>query len=186
MSPIAIGLLAITMSLDAFVAALGRGASMRSICLFTALRMGLVFGLVEAITPLIGWGLGVAASQYVQIFDHWIAFGLLVAVGLRMVLQGLSAPEADKAAPAKGWALLFTAIGTSIDAMAVGVSLAFLEVNILIIALAIGAATMTLGTIGALAGSLVGNRFGKLAEIAGGTFLMLMGAKILLEHLAFL
>lgn len=170
------------MSLDAFVAALGRGASQSRVCWGMALRMGLLFGTIEAITPLLGWTLGVLASQYVQIFDHWIAFGLLSAVGFRMILQSFQSPD-EEPAPATFWILLATAIGTSIDAMAVGVSLAFLEVNILVIALAIGVATMTLGTLGTVVGGFVGQRFGKIAEGIGGLILICMGGMILYDHL---
>ena len=183
MSPISIGILAVSMSADAFVASLGRGAAGGSRPGFAqALRTGAVFGAVEAVTPLIGWLLGVAASQYVAAVDHWIAFVLLGAVGLRMVLQAMGRHEDEVASPST-WALLATAIGTSIDAMVVGMSLAFLEVNIFIIALAIGAATMALSTTGILAGRFLGRALGQLVEICGGIALIGLGTMILVEHL---
>ncbi|WP_312526965.1 manganese efflux pump MntP family protein [Paracoccus sp. (in: a-proteobacteria)] len=184
MSPIAIGFLAVSMSVDAFVASLGQGATAKRPNFSHALRTGVLFGVIEALTPLIGWALGVAASQYVQAFDHWIAFTLLGAVGLRMVLQALRAHDDAPQGRGSLWALIATAIGTSIDAMVVGVSLAFLDVNILLIALAIGLATMTMSTTGVLAGRFLGNRLGRIVEVFGGLALIVFGTTILIEHLS--
>ncbi|MDN3711997.1 manganese efflux pump MntP family protein [Paracoccus cavernae] len=184
MSPIAIGVLAVGMSVDAFIASLGRGASGSRPSFALALRTGAVFGIIEALTPLLGWTLGVAASRYVEAFDHWIAFTLLAAVGLRMVMQALRRPEDETPAPASFWMLVATAVGTSIDAMVVGVSLAFLEVNIVIIALAIGLATMAMSTTGMLAGRFLGSRLGRIVEILGGLALVAFGTTILIEHLS--
>lgn len=183
MTPITIGILAVSMSVDAFVACLGKGAAQSRAGLGQALRTGAIFGAVEAITPLIGWGAGVAANRYVEAVDHWIAFALLTAVGLHMLFQALSRDTEAAPAPSTLWRTLLTAIGTSIDAMAVGVSLAFLQVNILWIALAIGVTTMTLSTSGLLAGRLLGRRFGRIAEMFGGAALIGLGGSILLRHL---
>lgn len=184
MSPVSIGVLAISMSVDAFIASLGRGAVARRPSFGRALRTGAIFGMVEALTPLIGWALGVAASQYVDRVDHWIAFVLLSGVGLHMLLQALKPREdsVPKAADAL-WTTLATAIGTSIDAMAVGVSLAFLDVNILLIAVAIGFTTMVMSSTGILAGRFLGHRFGRIIEVFGGTALITLGSVILYEHL---
>lgn len=185
MSPISIGVLAVSMSIDAFIASVGRGAATRRRpSLGNALRTGAVFGLVEAITPLLGWALGLAASRYVEAIDHWIAFGLLGAVGSHMALAALNRNEEAPAPVASGWRLIAVAVGTSIDAMAVGVSLAFLDVNILVIAAAIGVATMVMSATGMLAGRMIGRRFGRIAEVAGGIALVILGAMILYEHLA--
>lgn len=184
MSPITIGFLAVSMSVDAFIASLGRGAGAARPSFAMALRTGAVFGAIEAVTPLLGWALGVAASRYVEAFDHWIAFTLLAAVGLRMVIEALRRPENEAAPSASLWALVATAIGTSIDAMVVGVSLAFLEVNIVIIALAIGLATMAMSTTGMMAGRFLGSRLGRIVEILGGLALVALGTTILIEHLA--
>ncbi|MCO6048806.1 manganese efflux pump MntP family protein [Mesorhizobium sp. RP14(2022)] len=185
MSPIAIGVLAIGMSIDALIASLGRGASARRPSWSEALRTGLVFGVVETLTPLIGWLLGVAASQYVQSVDHWIAFLLLGGVGGRMFYHAFHRGPEDEHAPVNRslMTLLATAVGTSIDAMAVGVSLAFLEVNIVVIAIAIGCATTLMSTGGMLAGRMLGSRFGRFAEMFGGVALVALGASILVEHL---
>lgn len=185
MSPSSIVLLAFGMSIDALIAAAGRGVTIRRPGLAESLRTGLVFGVVEAVTPLVGWALGVAASAYVAQVDHWVAFGLLSAVGLRMIYHAAQRDPDEPPSPAqRSFAvLLATAVGTSLDAMAVGVSLAFLDVNILVIAAAIGAATTLMSTGGMLAGHLLGARFGRYAEIAGGLALVAIGTTILVEHL---
>ena len=183
MSPVSIGILAVSMSVDAFIEALGKGAGGHRVSYRRALQTGAIFGLVEAITPLIGWAAGAAASSYVAAVDHWIAFGLLTAVGLRMVLHAF-ARQADEAPKEQSlWGLVATAIGTSIDAMAVGVSLAFVEANIFVIAAAIGLTTMIMSASGILAGRYLGRSFGRCAEGLGGAALMVMGAAILLQHL---
>lgn len=187
MSPAAIAILAVGMSIDAFIASIGRGARLRRTRLVEALRTGLVFGAIETLTPVIGWTLGLAASRHVAAIDHWIAFLLLAFVGGRMVVHAMRAPSTEAettAQPERGLAtLLATAIGTSIDAMAVGVSLAFLEVNIVIVAAAIGLATFLMSTGGMLMGRFVGARFGRWAEISGGLALIGLGLSILHTHL---
>lgn len=184
MSAITIGILAVSMSIDAFIASLGRGADAKRACLRRALQTGMVFGAIETLTPLIGWVLGMAAAQYIALFDHWIAFGLLGAVGLRMILQAVDRKPEDQPRPASSWGLIATAVGTSIDAMAVGVSLAFLDVNILLIALTIGLATTLMSTAGFMAGRILGSRFGRVAEVLGGLALIGLGGTILFQHLS--
>lgn len=182
-------ILSLSMSADAFAAAIARGAVHRP-SLPQALRQGVVFGAIEALTPLIGFGLGILASGLVEAIDHWIAFGLLGAVGAKMAWEGLKGPaptdesETDTSASTRRgmWGLIATAVGTSIDAGAVGVGLALLGENIWIIAAAIGATTFALATLGLLIGKVVGARFGKAVELIGGVALMLLGLKILLEH----
>jgi putative Mn2+ efflux pump MntP len=184
MSPLAIAILAVGMSVDALIASIGRGAGAARPSWADALKTGAVFGAVETLTPLLGWLMGVVASQYVQEIDHWIAFVLLGGVGGRMALHAFQRDaEAPAAANRSLATLLATAVGTSIDAMAVGVSLAFLQVNIVVIALAIGAATTLMSTGGILAGRFLGARFGRYAEIAGGLALIGLGASILHDHL---
>lgn len=183
MSPAAIVILAVGMSIDAFIASIGRGARLHQTRLVEALRTGLVFGAIETLTPVIGWTLGLAASRYVAAVDHWIAFLLLAFVGGRMIVHAMRAPSTE-AQPERGLVtLLATAVGTSIDAMAVGVSLAFLEVNIVVVAAAIGLATFLMSTGGMLMGRFVGARFGAYAEIAGGLALIGLGLSILHTHL---
>ncbi|MGE8224976.1 MAG: manganese efflux pump MntP family protein [Stenotrophomonas sp.] len=192
MSPISILLIGFAMSTDAFAAAVGKGAAMRKPRLLDALRAGVIFGVIEAITPIIGWLLGRAASQYVQAFDHWIAFGLLGVLGAHMIIAGLKPDdetEADNDGEDAGeqhksfWTLAVTGFATSIDAMAIGVGLAFLDVHIGVVALVIGLCTMIMVTIGIMLGRALGAVVGKRAEIVGGAILIIIGCAILYEHL---
>ncbi|CDG82621.1 manganese efflux pump MntP [Janthinobacterium agaricidamnosum] len=178
--------LAFAMSTDAFAAAIGKGASMqRQPRLLQALRIGLIFGGIEAITPVIGWGIGSLAAQWVAQWDHWIAFVLLLGLGARMIWAGLSGQqEEQKSQRQTFWMLALTAVATSIDAMAVGVGLAFINVNIWLAALAIGTATMLMVTAGVMLGRLLGNMIGRRAEILGGLVLIGVGAGILYQHLS--
>lgn len=190
MTPGAIVVLSLSMSTDAFAAAVGRGAAHRP-SVAGAIKAGLVFGVIEAITPLIGWSLGLVAAGLVQSVDHWIAFGLLLVVGGRMIWEASKPREAEdeaETAPRRGgrWALIATAVGTSIDAAAVGVGLAFIGANIWIIAASIGCTTFVLTTIGMLIGKAVGLKFGKAAELIGGLALIGLGVGILVEHLGLL
>ncbi len=178
MTPLAIATLALALSIDAFVAALGRGAQVARPGFAAALSTGAVFGAIEALTPLLGWAAGLAAAQFVEAIDHWIAFLLLALVGGRMVLHALAK---SRPAPTAG-GLVLTAIGSSIDAFAVGISLAVLGAPIITVAVAIGAATLVMATLGTLAGASLGRRFGTLAEVAGGLALIALGTGILLDH----
>ena len=185
MSYLAIIVLAFSMSMDAFAVSVGRGASLGRPRIGEALRTGLVFGVVEAITPLIGWAAGFAASTYIEAVDHWIAFALLAAVGMNMLYSAVRGSD-EEGAPGKSASfmiLVATAIGTSLDAMAVGVSLAFLDVNIVIVAIAIGLATFLLSSGGMLVGRLIGARFGRYAEGVAGVVLFGLGSSILYQHL---
>lgn len=187
MTPGAIAVLSLSMSTDAFAAAVGRGVAHRPDWR-SAVRAGAVFGVIEAITPLIGWGLGLLAAGLVEQVDHWIAFVLLAVVGGKMIWEAFRTAEDEAETPARSgpWALIATAVGTSIDAAAVGVGLAFLGANIWVIALSIGLTTFVLTTIGMLIGRAVGARFGKIAELIGGVALIALGTLILLEHLGVL
>lgn len=184
MTPLTIGVLAISMSVDAFIASLGRGATEQRPGFLNAIRTGAIFGAVEMVTPLIGWGLGMAASAWVEAIDHWIAFALLGAVGAHMLLQAMSRKPEDGPRQTGLRATVLTAIGTSIDAMAVGVSLALLDANIIVIAVAIGFATMVMSASGVLAGRWLGRSFGRVMEAFGGVALIGMGGLILFEHMS--
>lgn len=188
MTLFSIVLLGLAMATDAFAAALGKGAGMVRPRWSEALRIGLIFGVVEALTPVIGWLLGSAAEQYIEAWDHWIAFGLLVGLGLHMIYKAVSGAEDVESSPstANGSLLVVALAGlaTSIDAMAVGVGLAFVEVNIAVVAVVIGLCTFTLVTLGVMAGRFLGTLIGRRAEIAGGLVLIAVGAWILYDHLS--
>ncbi|MGH7116429.1 MAG: manganese efflux pump MntP family protein [Stellaceae bacterium] len=186
MSPLAIVVLAFSMSADAFAAALGKGSALDRPRVGEALRSGLIFGLVEAAMPAIGWGLGTAASVYIAAIDRWIAFALLGAIGAKMVWDGLRrAAHQQRPKRHSTRLLVMTAIGTSIDALAVGVTLALLGVGIIAPALAIGLATFAMTTLGILLGRVLGGKFGRLAEILGGAALIAIGLSIALGHAVF-
>ncbi|OZI38067.1 hypothetical protein CAL29_06900 [Bordetella genomosp. 10] len=180
-------LLAFAMSTDAFAAAIGKGTSLYKPRFSDALRTGVIFGAIEAITPVIGWLIGSAAARYVQNWDHWLAFVMLSILGLLMIRNAVRGQRDDKASqpPRKHsfWNLALTGFATSIDAMAVGVSLAFIDNNIFITASVIGLATLLMVTVGVMLGRVLGSLVGKRAEIFGGLVLIGVGASILFEHL---
>lgn len=187
MNAASVTLLALAMSTDAFAAAIGKGSALVKPRWSEAVRTGLIFGVIEAITPLVGWALGYAAADYVKSWDHWIAFVLLLVLGLRMVVgafQNADAPEMSKPARHGFWLLVATGFATSIDAMAVGVGLAFLDVNITVVALSIGFATFAMVTLGVMVGRLLGHITGRWAEAVGGLVLIAIGSLILYEHLS--
>ncbi|MCY0385810.1 manganese efflux pump MntP [Robbsia sp. Bb-Pol-6] len=181
-------LLALAMSTDAFAAAVGKGAALHRPRLREALKTGVIFGVIEAITPLVGWGLGRAAAPYVMSWDHWLAFGLLTILGLRMIRSGFTAPEVTEEKPDSHsfWVLALTGLATSIDAMAVGAGLAFIDVDIVSTAATIGFATMIMVTIGFMVGKMLGVMVGRRAEIGGGLILIGIGSVILAEHLGYM
>jgi putative Mn2+ efflux pump MntP len=181
-------LLAFAMSTDAFAAAIGKGAALHRPRWREALKTGLIFGVIEALTPLFGWFLGKAAAQYVTAWDHWIAFSLLSVLGARMIKSGLSVPkkEAEKARTHSVRMLAVTGFATSIDAMAAGVGLAFVDINIFSTAATIGLATMVMVTLGVMLGRVLGAVVGQRAEIAGGVILIGVGGVILAQHLGVL
>ena len=178
-------LLAFGMSMDAFAASIGKGATLHKPKFSEAVRTGLIFGAIETLTPLVGWGLGMLASQFILEWNHWIAFILLVFLGGRMIVEGFrgDSDEACEAPHRHGfWLLVTTAFATSLDAMAVGVGLAFLQVSIVTTALAIGCATFIMSTLGMMVGRFIGPLLGKRAEILGG--IVLIGIEILWSHFA--
>lgn len=187
MNLFAIVFLGFAMATDAFAAAIGKGAAMSRPRLTEALRVGLIFGVVEAITPLIGWLIGSAASSYVAAWDHWIAFVLLLGLGLHMIYESLQPDDAEAdAAPNHGSliTLALAGLATSIDAMAVGVGLAFIQVNILLVSAIIGLCTFGMVTLGVMLGRVLGAVIGKRAEMVGGVILIVVGSIILYEHLS--
>ncbi len=182
-------LLAFGMSMDSFAAALSKGACLYRPSLKDALRIGLIFGVIESLTPLAGWALGNIASDYVVAWDHWIIFMLLSFLGGRMIIAGFRQQHNGDCCPPEKhrlMGLVFTAIATSLDALAVGVGLAFLQVNIVLTALTIGLATGIMAVAGVCIGRFIGPILGRRAEIVGGLVLMAIGVMILVEHLGLL
>ena len=185
MNFLATAAIALAMSTDAFAVAIGKGAALQRPHLKEALRTGAIFGIIEGLTPLVGWALGHVAAPYVEAWDHWIAFTLLGVLGLRMIREGFASgdeDEDDKPSRHSFWLLAVTGFATSIDAMVVGVSLALLDANIFTTAGAIGLATFVMVTLGVMLGRGLGRIVGKRAEVAGGLVLIAIGCVILYEH----
>lgn len=175
--------LALGLSMDALAVAICKGLSIQKLTVGNAVTVGLYFGLFQALMPLIGYGLGSAFSDLITSVDHWIAFVLLGIIGGNMIREGLSHDEDCCDPSLRFHDMLLLALATSIDALAVGVTFAFLQVSILPAVCFIGVITFTLSALGVKIGNVFGIKFKSKAEIFGGAVLILMGLKILLEHL---
>ena len=177
-------LVAVGLSMDAFAVALCKGLCMQRLDKRQGTLIASFFGGFQALMPLIGWFLGKQFEQYITPVDHWIAFGLLAIIGASMIREAFSkAEEVDCTVKQDIKGLLLLAIATSIDALAVGITFAFLRVNILPAVSLIGATTFLLSFAGVWAGHRFGLKYQKKAQMAGGGVLILMGLKILLDHL---
>ena len=175
--------LAIGLAMDAFAVSICKGLSVKKIKPRHLVITGLYFGGFQAVMPLIGYYLGISFSNYIEMVDHWIAFVLLALIGFNMIREALSKDDEKHTDDFSFKSMLPLAVATSIDALAVGVSLAFLKVNIFSSISLIGAITFVLSAIGVLLGKKVGSRFKSKAELLGGIILIVMGVKILFEHL---
>ena len=176
-------ILAIGLSMDAFAVAVCKGLAMERISLKNAGIVGLWFGGFQALMPLIGYLLGYSFSDAIQSVDHWIAFVLLGLIGLNMIKESRSC-ETEGACGCMAFKEMFTmAVATSIDALAVGITFAFLTVDIVPAVSMIGVTTFILSMAGVKVGSVFGAKYKSKAELAGGIILILLGTKILLEHL---
>ena len=178
-------ILAIGLSMDAFAVSVCKGLSVPRTRISHSLICGAYFGAFQALMPLIGWALGVQFQSLITSVDHWIAFVLLGAIGINMIRESQEEEACMDASFAPG-AMLPLAVATSIDALAVGVTFAFLKVEIGWAVLFIGVTTFITSAFGVRVGALFGARFQSKAELAGGVILVLMGVKILLEHLGIL
>ena len=182
-------LIGVGLSMDAFAVSVCKGLSMHGKLNWrdTGL-LALFFGGFQALMPFVGWALGRGFEQYITSVDHWIAFGLLAFIGGHMLWEVWKGDdeEAEEAGPLRLGELTLLAIATSIDALAVGITFAFLGVNIVSAITIIGCTTFVLSGVGVMVGYRFGLRYKKKAEIAGGVILILIGLKILLEHLGIL
>ena len=180
-------LLAVGLSMDAFAVSVCKGLSMKKAGAREGIVCGAWFGGFQALMPVIGFFLGTLFADAIKSFDHWIAFGLLAIIGVNMLKEAFGGEEEDCNADLSFKAMLIMAIATSIDALAVGISLAMAgNVNIFFAVLLIGVTTFLLSGLGVKIGNVFGSRYEKGAQIAGGVILILLGAKILLEHLGVL
>lgn len=184
MSLIEILILAVGLSMDAFAAAIACGLTIKRPQNSQALHVATFFGVFQAGMPLLGWALANGLSQWVADIDHWIAFGLLVFIGLKMMLEGFKADaEQIKRNPLLLGALLGLSIATSIDALAAGISFSLLAVSIWMPALIIGCVTFSLSFLGVKIGGKFDHHLENKAKIAGGIILIGIGVKILTQHL---
>ena len=179
--------ISIGLAMDAFAVSIGKGLSVKQIEPRHTMSVGLWFGGFQALMPLAGYFLGVSFASLVQNIDHWIAFVLLGIIGVNMIREATENDECechDSNSDFSFRKMLLLAIATSIDALAVGVSFAFLGVNIWQAVVTIGVITMIISIIGLRIGNIFGCRYKSKAEIFGGCILLLMGCKILIEHLS--
>ncbi|MBE5776165.1 MAG: manganese efflux pump [Clostridiales bacterium] len=183
-----LAVLAVGLSMDAFAVSICKGLALKKIRVRHMAVVGAWFGGFQALMPLIGYFLGSMFADSIRAFDHWVAFGLLALIGGNMIREALSGEEAcedcDNALGFK--TMLVMAIATSIDALAVGISLAMVSANIWVSVVFIGVVTFLLSGLGVKLGSVFGAKYKSKAELAGGVILILLGLKILLEHLGVL
>ena len=187
MSLLDLFILAVGLSMDAFAVSICKGLSVQKLQPKHMLIVGLYFGGFQALMPAIGYLLGKQFEQYITAVDHWIAFFLLLFIGGKMVIEAVRDKDVQeigaKDLPLDHKEMLLLAVATSIDALAVGITFAFLNVSIMEACLIIGCTTFVLSVIGVVVGNFFGTRYKRKAEIAGGVILILIGLKILLEHL---
>ena len=177
-------LLAVGLSMDAFAVAICKGLAMERATLKKAAVVGAWFGVFQALMPAVGYFLGSAFESYITSFDHWVAFVLLGFIGGNMIREALSKDEEAPDASFGFKTMLLLAIATSIDALAVGITFALLpDVNIFAAISLIGVTTFVLSAIGLKVGNVFGAKYKAKAEFVGGVILILIGTKILLEHL---
>lgn len=182
-------LLAVGLSMDAFAVSVCKGLAMKKATLKAEATCGLWFGGFQALMPTIGFFLGALFADAIEAFDHWVAFALLAIIGINMLKEALekkdeSGDNPEKDADLSVKTMFLMAVATSIDALAVGISLAMVgSVNIWLAAAFIGICTCLLSALGVKIGNVFGSRYEKKAELAGGVILILLGVKILLEHL---
>ncbi len=184
-------LLGVGLAMDAFAVSICKGLAMRKVNKKQAVVIALFFGGFQAIMPIVGWFLCKGFQNYIEAFDHWIAFALLAFIGAKMIVETLSEKEDDVVVekmdpPLDMKEMLMLAIATSVDALAVGISLAALDRPIVESATIIGVVTFVISIVGVYIGNFFGNRYKKRAELAGGIILVLIGVKILCEHMGWI
>jgi len=177
--------IAVGLSADCFAVALGGSIAMRSLSFIPVLRVSLSFGLFQTLMPVLGWVLGRTVVDFIAAYDHWVAFALLVFVGGRMLWSSFQSEESRPAGTdiSKGLLLLTLSLATSMDALAVGLSFAFLKVNIALASAIIGVVAFTITALGFLVGRKVSSLFGRWAEVIGGVILIGIGLRIILTHI---
>ena len=185
MNSITIVLIAFGLAMDTFAISVASGFTIKRLHIRYALRMALFFGSFQALMPIIGWFAGVGLRGFISTFDHWVAFLLLAGVGGKMIYESTMLDSEEGSGDAESiYVLLMLSIATSIDALAVGLSLSFLRIAIIAPALIIGGVTFAVSFMGVYIGNRFGHFFEKKIEVIGGLALIGIGAKILMQHLA--
>lgn len=186
MHPLSILLLALALSTDAFAAAVGKGAAMARPRWRDALWTAAVFAVIAGLAPAVGWLAGSAAPATIRDWDHWVAFVLLSLLGAHMLVKAARAPEDGEVVRRRigPWAAVVAGLATSVDALAVGVGMAFVDVRIAPVAVAIAACTFVAVALGVMAGRALGAMIGRRAEAVGGVILILVGTLIAWEHVS--
>ncbi len=184
-------LLGVGLAMDAFAVSICKGLGMKKLNRQQALTIGLYFGGFQALMPLIGWTLGIQFKQYITSIDHWIAFLLLGFIGGKMIVEAIKEWNSEETVLVKDMPLdhremLVLAIATSIDALAVGITFAFLNTPIIESIIIIGVTTFLISVIGVIVGNFFGSKYKSKAEFVGGLILVFLGIKILVEHLGIL
>lgn len=185
MNLLSVFFIAVGLSMDACAVSFAKGICLKSNMRRHAVRLAAAFGFFQGLMPLLGWWVGTHFESFITSIDHWIAFALLGIIGINMLRESREAKtECDTAiTDIPGKEIFLLAIATSIDALAIGVSFAFLQVSIIPAVCLIGVTTCVLSFIAVFLGNRIGGKLGKYAEIAGGVILILIGTKILIEHL---
>lgn len=178
-----ISLIALGLAMDAFAVSITSGFAIKYIKIKNALMIAIFFGLFQAIMPVVGWLAGYTLKDFISGIDHWIAFGLLSIIGVKMIYESFKLSDKERVDPLNVSVLFVLSIATSIDALAVGISLSFLNISIALPSIIIGIITFLLSFMGVYIGNKLGHFFEKKIEILGGIILIAIGIKILIEHL---
>ncbi|MGB9893540.1 MAG: manganese efflux pump MntP family protein [Candidatus Saccharicenans sp.] len=177
--------IALALAIDAFAVTVGLACSLGGLNRRQVFRLAFHFGLFQFIMPILGWLIGENLLKLISRYDHWVAFGLLLLIGVRMVVESFKDKDQKYKGldPTRGWSLILLALATSQDALATGLSLPVIGLNILIASLMIGITAFSLTYLASFVGPVMGKAFGRRAELAGGLILILIGLKILFDHL---
>ena len=183
MGAIEILLISIGLAMDAFAVSVCKGLAMKKMSWKKAIIIGLYFGIFQAVMPVIGYFLGTTFERFITNVDHWVAFILLVGIGINMVKEAFDKESENRNDNVDMKTMLVLSIATSIDALAIGITFACLKIHIVMPVITIGLITFIISIIGVKIGNRFGDKYEKKAEIMGGVILILLGIKILLEHL---
>jgi putative Mn2+ efflux pump MntP len=177
--------IALGLAMDAFAISLVIGSRLKILTFRPIFRLAFHFGLFQFLMPIVGWLVGQTVSAQIKEYDHWVAFGLLAIIGLKMIRESLAHKGEEKPFqdPTRKWSLVMLTLATSIDALAVGLSIAMLEIEVFFASAIIGLVTAGMTTAGMLSGRKLGAWLGRYMELAGGLILIAIGLKILIQHL---